>query len=304
MIVEKIKFWRFRLRNYCSMTVPFEPSRKHTLRSCLEITIWMSSPFVKKLVASDRKSRDAAVASLTNFLSSSRQFDDIELLKLWKALFYCFWHSDRVLVQQNLAKELSNLCLKVKDNNFIPFIRAFWVTICREWNGIDILRLDKFYTLTRLFIAAAFEKLVSIKWSEQLLEQYVSLMEEIPLSPTNVKTPNGVRYHIADIWIEELHKAVREQEKRKDVPIEVLMRPFEMIITKSPTKSVRLRVLKSVFELSSLLDDYGYSMAKADSDEEMLMDGTVVEEMSEQEDSSTNSEDDAQDEDEEFTGFT
>ncbi len=37
----------------------------------------------------DRPSRDKAVASLRTYLSANRRFEEIELLKLWKGLFFC-----------------------------------------------------------------------------------------------------------------------------------------------------------------------------------------------------------------------
>ncbi|CCG82247.1 Ribosomal RNA-processing protein 1 homolog [Taphrina deformans PYCC 5710] len=252
----------------------------------------MSSPFLKQLVASDRKIRDAALASLTKFLSANRQFEELELLKLWKGLFYCFWHSDRTLVQQNLANDLSNLVLTVRDNNLMPFLNAFWITICREWNSIDILRLDKFYTLLRRFIGTAFQKLRKLSWKESFVNEYISLLEALPLSVDNVKVPNGIRYHLADIYIEELSKAVPEQERKK-VPIDIFLRPFETIITKSPTKAVRLRVMKSVFE-DKTLTEYGYEMAADASDDGELPDA----------DSDGESEEvDEDDEEAEFAGF-
>lgn len=216
----------------------------------------MASPFVKQLAANDRKTRDAAVDSLKNFLSASRQFEELELLKLWKGLYYCFWHSDRAHVQQALAKDLADLCLKVRVNNFIPFLRAFWTTMCREWKSIDVLRLDKFYTLLRRFIGAAFQRVYRANWQKDMTNLYIDLLEEIPLSATNQKMPNGIRYHIADIYVDELSKVVPEDD-RPNVPIEILLRPFERLITRSPVKAVRLRVMKSVFD-DETLTQYGY----------------------------------------------
>lgn len=260
----------------------------------------MSSPFVKQLVASDRKTRDAALASLTKFLSSSRQFEELELLKLWKGLFYCFWHSDRTLVQQALATDLSNLCLSVKDNNFLPFLSAFWTTICREWNSIDVLRLDKFYTLLRRFVGVAFQKLYKSTWQEDLVAPYISLLEGMPLSAVNSRIPNGIRYHLADIYLEELANAVPKEE-HSDVPISQLIEPFELLITKSPTKSVRMRVMKAIFD-DAILGEFGYIMPEEGSDSEYdaLIDEELEEELPGENPESSEGESNS---DEEFTGF-
>jgi len=62
-------------------------------------------------------------------------------------MFYCMWLSDKVPVQQELANNLSNLVHAPSKLNGLPYIRAFWVTIAREWSGIDYLRYCFFFFL-------------------------------------------------------------------------------------------------------------------------------------------------------------
>jgi ribosomal RNA-processing protein 1 len=63
------------------------------------------------------------------------------MAKLWKGIFYCFWMSDKPLVQQALATELADLLLAVGSTNAaLAFLRGFWQATVREWNGIDRLR--------------------------------------------------------------------------------------------------------------------------------------------------------------------
>lgn len=111
------------------------------------------------------------------------------------------------------------------------------------------------------------------KWTE--LESYISLLEEGPLCPINfdpkAKTPakneiamphgpDGLRYHITDIWLDELEKVVSSYDSdqkteeeipakdRLDVPIELLLRPFEKLKRESQTKSVRVKVVSEVLD--------------------------------------------------------
>ncbi|TFY51593.1 hypothetical protein EVG20_g10925, partial [Dentipellis fragilis] len=73
--------------------------------------------------------------------------------KLWKGIFYCFWMSDKPLVQQDLATELAGILLTITSTQaFLAFMRGFWETTVREWNGIDRLRMDKYYMLVRRFV--------------------------------------------------------------------------------------------------------------------------------------------------------
>jgi hypothetical protein len=55
--------------------------------------------------------------------------------------FAGFWMSDKPLVQQALASELAELLLTISDTpSALHFLRGFWITLVREWNGIDRLR--------------------------------------------------------------------------------------------------------------------------------------------------------------------
>ena len=52
-----------------------------------------------------------------------------------------FWMSDKPLVQQALAIEVAELILTINSTmSSLAFLREFWVTMVREWGGIDRLR--------------------------------------------------------------------------------------------------------------------------------------------------------------------
>jgi ribosomal RNA-processing protein 1 len=49
--------------------------------------------------------------------------------------------SDKPLVQQGLAAELAEMLLTINSTPAsLAFLRGFWETTVREWNGIDRLR--------------------------------------------------------------------------------------------------------------------------------------------------------------------
>lgn len=106
------------------------------------------------------------------------------------------------------------------------------------------------------------------------LETYVSMLEEGPLCPYNfvanepkersetkmAKGPDGIRYHLMDIWLDELEKVAAEPVEEKTqgsnededdettkttlkpgVPMELLLRPFETMHAKNPNKVARKR---------------------------------------------------------------
>lgn len=61
--------------------------------------------------------------------------------KLTGQLVSGFWMSDKPLVQQALADELAELVLTITTTTAsLSFLRGFWETTVREWNGIDRFR--------------------------------------------------------------------------------------------------------------------------------------------------------------------
>lgn len=118
------------------------------------------------------------------------------------------------------------------------------------------------------------------KWSD--LETYITILEEGPLNPLNFDPdqptsideetdyvpmphgPDGLRYHIMDLWLDELEKVLefenygnenetekeeeveREEEHRprkliSDVPMDLLLRPMEKLRAQGVHKPVRTR---------------------------------------------------------------
>ncbi|EMR09293.1 hypothetical protein PNEG_02253 [Pneumocystis murina B123] len=237
---------------------------------------------IKKLSSNDKKTRDSVVELLPSLLSL-RPLEYIELLKLWKGLYYCMWMCDRPLAQQKLANDFVNLIFKCPSNNSLLFLKAFWETICREWNLIDSLRLDKFYLLIRKNIEGGFRLCMSLNWSEKVVNNYVLLLEDIPLNPTNPKIPNSIRYHILDVYLDELDKVFPVKSKNQNFQIKVFLAPFLNLVKKSPDKYLKKRISETIFldkriELwNNKKDDYNFDNEILDVDDKNNEDAFVEE---------------------------
>lgn len=116
----------------------------------------------------DRKIRTAALDSLRTFLSArhiATALSTLDILKLWKGLFYALWMCDRPLPQQQLCADLAGLLwvLPTGTKNeeeankvVVAWLRGFWATMAREWTtGIDVLRMEKFLLLVRRVLGAS-----------------------------------------------------------------------------------------------------------------------------------------------------
>jgi ribosomal RNA-processing protein 1 len=206
-----------------------------------------NNPFIKSLASSNRTTRDRALDSLRTYLHRSTPFTEIELLKLWKGLFYCMWMSDKPLNQQRLARDLAALVDVLQgQENVLGWLRAFWQTMAREWAGIDALRMDKFLYLVRCYVGKGFEFVRGAgnrRWQdEDLLQSYSTILEEVPLNVDNGKIPNGLRYHVIDIFVDELDKVDRE----RDAPLSTLLLPLRKLGEKSVTRPVQKRVKEAL----------------------------------------------------------
>ncbi|TKA51715.1 hypothetical protein B0A49_13477 [Cryomyces minteri] len=205
-----------------------------------------SNPFIKQLAANDRPTRDKALESLRAYLTARQTpFSDVELLKLWKGLFYCMWMSDRPRTQQRLAIDMAGLVDGIGKENFLPWMDAFWKTMSREWMGIDVLRMDKFLFLTRQYLAASFRYLARKRWEDtELVDQYMDILAETPLNPPDAKVPNGLRFHVLDIYVDELDKI--DADREGDPPLKTLLWPLQRLEENSPVKLVRTRTTEAL----------------------------------------------------------
>jgi len=207
-----------------------------------------SSPFLRQLASSDPETRTEALETLRVYLSGHSSFTSLELLKLWKGLYYCMWMSDKALTQQRLASELAGLIEILRRENVIPFLDAFWNTMAREWSGIDALRMDKFLRLVRFYLRATWVWLAKGEWRDaEARKRFLDILEETPLSAKDMKIPNGLRYHVLDIYVDELEKIMpEEEEKRENVPLQELLEPVTRLAKQSPTKPVRKRAQETL----------------------------------------------------------
>lgn len=60
-----------------------------------------------------------------------------------------------------------------------------------------------------------------------------------------MRIPNGIRFHVIDIYLDGLEKVDKETEA--EMPVETLLEPLRAVVTDSPTKIVRNKV-KEVLE--------------------------------------------------------
>ncbi|KAF8973522.1 nucleolar protein,Nop52-domain-containing protein [Flammula alnicola] len=209
-------------------------------------------PLGKYLASTEKKTRDKAIKNLSVFLSDEHNvISKPEMDKLWKGIFYCFWMSDKPLVQQALATELAEMLLTITSTvSSLAFLRGFWETTVREWNGIDRLRIDKYYMLIRRFVNATFRLLIRSNWDKEFCQEYSQILtrEGGPLCPSDIRVPASLAYHIGDIYVEELDKALGTSSSPPPAPLGTLFDPFFALAARTPTSVTYKRIQSALFE--------------------------------------------------------
>ncbi|KAI0049251.1 ribosomal RNA processing protein [Auriscalpium vulgare] len=168
--------------------------------------------------------------------------------------------SDKPLVQQGLASELAELLLTIKPStSSLAFLRGFWQTTVREWNGIDRLRIDKYYMLVRRYVNASFRLLLRAQWEPKLCQEYNDILTAPggPLCPNDNRVPLSLAYHLSDIYLEELDKVLSpstgsDGDELPPAPLDTLLSPFLGLAARTSSKDtyerVRSAFLNPLFE--------------------------------------------------------
>ena len=122
--------------------------------------------------------------------------------------------------------------------NLLPFITAFWTTMTREWHSIDRLRLDKYLTLIREIVNETFARLSRDDWADTaLIEGNCSILAEGPLNPSDRKVPDGLRFHILDVYLDELDTV----DVDRKAPLKLLLQPVITVKEHGLSKELKRR---------------------------------------------------------------
>ncbi|XP_073701953.1 uncharacterized protein rrp1 isoform X2 [Garra rufa] len=165
--------------------------------------------FAQNLASNEKPIRSKALVKLRKYINARSQraeggFSEEELLKIWKGLFYCMWMQDKPLLQEELSTKISGLLrsFRTVDSQFLYF-KTFLQTMKREWNGIDRLRMDKFYQLVRFVFREVFEMLKSQKWESSVVSEFLQIFSSQLLQSSSA-APAGLILHILDLYMTEL----------------------------------------------------------------------------------------------------
>ncbi|XP_060172384.1 uncharacterized protein LOC132603373 [Lycium barbarum] len=200
---------------------------------------------IKHLASCNSSIRSKAFTHLQTWLITQTQLADDDMKKLWKGLFYCLWHSDKAPNQSLLINRICSMVKNLDFSLFLHYFTDFLITLRREWNGIDHLRLDKFYLLIRMFIRSVFELMKKCGWDLEMIGKCSGVLEDNAFLATDNLLGHGVNYHIASVFLDELKGCFIPVQ---DDVVFCLFKPFLSVLGKSEDKIMVGKVKSCVFE--------------------------------------------------------
>ncbi|XP_077990193.1 ribosomal RNA processing protein 1 homolog A-like [Glandiceps talaboti] len=207
--------------------------------------------FAQRLAANEKKIRDRAVKRLRKWIAARSKlnkyaFDETDLLKIWKGLFYCMWMSDKPLIQEELAETISHLIHAFQSpQSALLFIDTFFQTMTREWAGIDRLRMDKFYLLVRKCLIHSFELIKKSQWDIELIQKLMDIFKAGVLNAEK-EIPDGLRYHLIEIYLDELINVGGSQLSQEETL--KMIDPFCQLAVKTSKYTVLRIVVNEIFK--------------------------------------------------------
>lgn len=206
--------------------------------------------FAQNLASNDKVIRDRAVKKLKKWLGSraaiGKCVSEEEMLKIWKGLHYCYWMSDKPLIQEELADNIANIvsCFKHEESSLF-FFKSFLVTLGREWFGIDRLRMDKFMMLVRRCLRQMLAYVKEKEWDVAVVEQVTSVLKQDVMLAEPKDTSLGFQLHVADVFLEELAKIGADSVGAPTVTI--FLQPFIEVLVSSKEDRLRDHIAERIF---------------------------------------------------------
>jgi ribosomal RNA-processing protein 1 len=124
--------------------------------------------------------------------------------------------------------------------------------------------MNKFLYLIRQYLLASFRFLSRASWSNDSIDGLCSVLTATPLNPSDPKIPNGMRYHVLDVYVDELDNIDKEREGK--MPLEKMLGPVRKIAETGVTKAVR-KSAKEALGDERLVDWNKVEVEKGEKDE-------------------------------------
>mmetsp|Transcript_33904 Transcript_33904/g.61213 ORF Transcript_33904/g.61213 Transcript_33904/m.61213 type:complete len:383 (-) Transcript_33904:245-1393(-) len=229
------------------------------------------SKFARVLSSPDFMTRQKGLEALNLYLKSKSSISEEDMQKIWKGLFYCFWHSDKPQYQLDLAQQLSKTIHILQKETAFSYFSEFILTMRREWKGIDRQRLDKYLLIIRCFFHEMFALIKKEDWNAELLERYMSFLTTRLFLPSDFVHSLGIIYHVFDLYVPELIKVIGEDPipEETGIPLFMPLVKAATVLEESGLKRIKTSVFDAIIEsFTNIEDDAEEEETEEEEDEE------------------------------------
>ncbi|KAL7068133.1 putative nucleolar protein NOP52 [Cryptosporidium serpentis] len=111
-------------------------------------------------------------------LKHNSSLNSLQMIKLWKGLYYCLWLADKVPIQREIAVNISKFQrLFTSVELWSSFIYEFYNMLRQRWDIIDRLRMDKFMFLQRVMIAESLDIIKKKEYDKIYIEHLLNIYQ-------------------------------------------------------------------------------------------------------------------------------
>lgn len=185
--------------------------------------------FARALSDTEKEVRDASLESLRSWLSEHAEaLKDSEIDRLWKALFYCVWMTDKRPVITATIVAITDLT----DVVGWKFLHGLFRCLVREWFGVDRHRVDKYYELMNAALRKGTDKVMQAKNDKEFVEQtglFLDMIDETVWSRVP-KAGLGVALHILDVYVDKIMRPLLTRGRK--LPGNEVHKVFDSLLEK------------------------------------------------------------------------
>ena len=182
-----------------------------------------------------------------------------------------FWLADKAPYQQKVAASMTELVHCTQPAVAPLFIRAFFMIIQQSWLALDKHRVDKYLSLIRHMLRQAMLWAVHEDLDSEAGAARAQAFCEVMHSGVLAAKPDGVRYQLADVWLDEMVNVLADGRSHEHVM--TLLLPIFQLCCQCDSAILFQRVVAKV--LQPLL----YTVHPPDDEDasrvHMLMESTV-----------------------------
>lgn len=221
-----------------------------------------------KLTHVNKGIRDKAFEQFREWILCNECVNKLQMLKLWKGFYYCFWMSDIARIQQDLAERLCALVSKMTVSKALLYVDSFWFIMHQEWSKLDRYRLDKYYFLMRQMYRATFSLAERVVDNVSNAQKLTDIIANGPLSRKNPQLNVGIQYHASEAQYDEFISVVdwASDKGRAEKVLALAIGPFLETFVMTDNFSLAEKLFTSLVTPFSKLFDFvktnlGESMA-------------------------------------------